>query len=200
MAANDYYASAGQQQQHHRADAPLPPVPGNHSIQSQSPVTSPFDDRSQYGYPPTHNSSQVPLTGYDSQNDTAYHGHNTSHSADPFADQNAIPLQHGNMDPEGRKRYTNDPEARYPQGHAMRDQKKKKGWFSGRVTWVVYILTTVQIAVFIGEVIKMGMFYFCSHYCWCSTKQVGYTDNQPRHANRLPHPNKTNFQLPHRSF
>jgi hypothetical protein len=163
MAANDYYASAGQQHQHHRADAPLPPVPGNHSIQSQSPVTSPFDDnRSQYGYPATKNSSQVPLTGYDSRSDTSYHGHNTSHSADPFADQNAIPLQHGNIDPEGRKRYNNDAEARFPQGHAMSDQKKKKGWLSGRVTWMVYILTTVQIAVFVGQVIKMGTFEFCS--------------------------------------
>lgn len=167
MAANDYYTSSfppsGQEQYHHnnRTDAPLPPVPGTHSAQSVSPVSSPFDDDNRYEYPPTNSksSSQVPLTGYNNHNnndhDTAYHGPNASHSSDPFADQNAIPLtQNGKMDP-GLKRYNTDPEARYPQGHEK--AIKKKGWLNGRVTWVVYILTTVQIGVFVGELIKMGM-------------------------------------------
>lgn len=32
--------------------------------------------------------------------------------------------------------------------------QKKKGWLSGKVCWVVYIITTVQIGVFIGEIVK----------------------------------------------
>jgi membrane associated rhomboid family serine protease len=38
-----------------------------------------------------------------------------------------------------------------------RRQKKKEGWFSGRITWVVYTLTIVQIGVFVGELIKNGI-------------------------------------------
>ena len=55
------------------------------------------------------------------------------------------PARYGGADPEGgiRRRKSN---------------KKKKGWFQGRVTWVVYILTTVQVGVFVGELIKNGEF------------------------------------------
>ncbi|KAF2470106.1 rhomboid family membrane protein-like protein [Lindgomyces ingoldianus] len=166
MAANDYYntsfSPSSHQPPHKHTDDPLPPVPTNHSTQSISPINSPFDDNNRYDYPPTH--SQSTLGGY---NDTSYHGasdrpphrydspsHNTT---DPFADQNAIPLQsQGKMD-GSPTRYNADPEGiMYPQdyrGHE-KSRKKKKGWFSGRVTWVVYILTTVQIAVFVGEIIK----------------------------------------------
>lgn len=53
-------------------------------------------------------------------------------------------------------RYNADPEGRYPLngGGTMGQKRKKKGWFSGGVTWVCYILTTVQVAVFIGELIR----------------------------------------------
>ena len=71
---------------------------------------------------------------------------------DPFADQNAIPLQNqGKMgESHNAASFSADPEARY------RGEPKKKGWFSGRVTWVVYILTVVQVGVFVGEIIKNG--------------------------------------------
>ena len=156
MAAKDYYNSSYPSgEPYGRSDAPLPPVPGNHSAVSVSPVASPFDDHNRYDYPLSHtnSSSQVPLTG--GYNDTAYHGHNASHSSDPFADQHAIPLtQHGQMDPQ-LKRYESDPEARYPPGHEKK-LPKQKGWFSGRITWVVFIFTTIQVVVFIAELIKMG--------------------------------------------
>jgi len=50
--------------------------------------------------------------------------------------------------------YGADPERRYP---GEKHKKKKKGWFSGRVTWVVYFMTAVQIAVFVAEIIRNGM-------------------------------------------
>lgn len=170
MAANDYYSSYPNDS--HR------PHPPQHtpSAQSISPVTSPFQDANRYDTDPHHDYSSTAhlahtQTGASSAySDTAYHAnanapsnpYNNHYDAppaaqhDPFADQNAIPLQnHGKtgthataagvyqMDPEGRPR-------------EKRRKKKKKGWFSGRVTWVVYILTTVQIGVFIGELIKNG--------------------------------------------
>lgn len=168
MASNDYYSSyTNNSQPPHRNDAPLPPAPGTHSTQSVSPITSPFDgpfdSRYDYSSSSHQNSAGQPApTGYD---DTGYYGassqrqgherySSTDHNGDPFRDHNAIPLQaHGKMD-GSPTRYQADPEGRmYAQGH----EKKKKGWFSGRVTWVVYILTAVQIGVFVGELIKQGI-------------------------------------------
>ena len=107
MAANDYYGNSHPGQSNDRNDAPLPPVPGNHTQHSVSPVSSPFDDRPY----PTHTASSGALGGY----------------------------------PKRRK------------------SKKKKGWFSGRVTWVVYLLTAVQVGVFVGELIKNGMLLQYKH-------------------------------------
>lgn len=148
MAANDYYhtsyGGAGQQTgtTHGSTDNALPPNQAQHGA-------SPFDDHNYYNTP---NSSGA-LGGYPS---------NTSYSSqqDPFTDHNAIPLHaqpksDGHKDADSPTRYHADPEA-FPRPTRTRSTKKK-GWFSGRVTWVVYILTTVQIGVFVGELIKNGM-------------------------------------------
>jgi hypothetical protein len=172
MAANDYYNdSYGQSRP--RNDAPLPPVPGNHTQHSVSPISSPFDEHTDRPYPTTTHSSGA-LGGYPidtSYSNTSYQPptqySSTAHindphmrQPDPFADQNAIPLQsQPKMDGSSPTRYHGDPEY-YGMGvqPARRKSKKKnKGWFNGRVTWIVYILTTVQIGVFIGSIIKNGM-------------------------------------------
>jgi hypothetical protein len=159
MAANDYYNTSYPPtgQQHGTTPGrtgtgtdsalPPPPLPG---AQSQNSL-SPFDDHHN-DYYQTPNSSGA-LGGYPS--------HNTSYSGqqDPFTDHNAIPLHsqptsHTHKLDDSPTRYNADPEA-FPRPSRKRS-KKKKGWFSGRVTWVVYILTTVQIGVFVGELIKNG--------------------------------------------
>jgi hypothetical protein len=150
MAANDYYNTSypptGQQHgtTHSKPDDALP--------SHQTPNTaSPFDDHNYYQTP---NSSGA-LGGYPAQN-TSY-----SNSQDPFTDHNAIPLHSqpkydaNKLDDGSPTRYNADPEA-YPRPSRKRSKKKKEGWFSGRITWVVYILTTVQIGVFVGELIKNG--------------------------------------------
>lgn len=166
MAANDYYnTSYGQQKP---SDKPLPHQPG------VSPVASPFDDHTYPPYPTTTHSSGA-LGGYPdtSYNNTAYsstahlanpqhQGHQAGYDSpsgqpnDPFTDHNAIPLQNqGKMDGSSPTQYYGDPE-RFGAGVEKKKQKKK-GWLSGRVTWVVYILTVVQIGVFVGELIKNGI-------------------------------------------
>ncbi|CAN9160948.1 unnamed protein product [Alternaria alternata] len=169
MAANDYYGNSHPGQSNDRNDAPLPPVPGNHTQHSVSPVSSPFDDRPY----PTHTASSGALGGYPidtSYSNTSYQPptqySSTAHindpyarQPDPFADQNAIPLQtQPKMDGSSPTRYNGDPEY-YGMGvePKRRKSKKKKGWFSGRVTWVVYLLTAVQVGVFVGELIKNGI-------------------------------------------
>jgi hypothetical protein len=180
MAANDYYntsySASGALPPPHpptHSESPLPPVPGSHSQQQGiSPVTSPFDDANRYDYPSTTHLAHANTTSSSAYGDTSYHGadaHSShgynnrydppaNHQSDPFGDHSAIPLQNQGKMGEGAPSaavYGADPERRYP-GEKSR---KKKGWFSGRVTWVVYILTAVQVGVFVGEIIKNGMFY-----------------------------------------
>jgi len=166
MAANDYFNPSGQPQ--HKNDAPLPPTPGSHTQHSVSPVSSPFDDRpypgqtqssgALGGYPidtSYSNTSYQQPTQYDS---SAHINDPYARQPDPFADQNAIPLQNQpKNDADQPARFNNDPEY-YGMGvqPARKKSKKKKGWLSGRVTWVVYILTAVQVGVFIGELAKNG--------------------------------------------
>lgn len=179
MAANDYYNNNNNHnpnlygQPPDRNDAPLPALPGNHTQTPVSPVSSPFDDRPH----PVHthssgamsgmpidttysNTSYQPPTQYSS---TAHINDPHTRQPDPFADQNAIPLQNQNRRNDGSPvRYDNDPEfygmGVEPRRKSSRKKKKKKGLFNGGVTWVVYILTAVQVGVFIGELIKNGAY------------------------------------------
>jgi hypothetical protein len=34
--------------------------------------------------------------------------------------------------------------------------RRRDGWFSGQITWVVYTMTIIQLAVFIAELAKNG--------------------------------------------
>lgn len=207
MAANDYYANSHPGQSNDRNDAPLPPVPGNHTQHSVSPVSSPFDDRPY----PTHTASSGALGGYPidtSYSNTSYQPptqySSTAHindpyarQPDPFADQNAIPLQtQPKMDGSSPTRYNGDPEY-YGMGvePKRRKSKKKKGWFSGRVTWVVYLLTAVQVGVFVGELIKNGMLLQYKHIWRRRHRLTAY-----RHLDRQPHPNQAKLQHHDRSF
>ena len=38
-----------------------------------------------------------------------------------------------------------------------RRRKEKEGWFTGKITWVVFACTIVQIAVFIAMLVRNGM-------------------------------------------
>lgn len=181
MAANDYYSSFPTD--NHAASRPPPPhhTASAQSLQSISPAASPFDDTNRYDNHHDY-SSTAHLThthtgpSYHSPDPYNNHAHpyNQNYDSppappqhDPFADQNAIPLQQQGkmgsahaatgvyqMDPEGRPR--------------EKRKKKKKGWFSGRVTWVVYILTAVQVGVFVGEIIKNGT----CRFAWLAERAV----------------------------
>ncbi|KAH7041999.1 rhomboid family membrane protein [Macrophomina phaseolina] len=133
-----------------------------------SPVSSPFTDNAYPAYPQNSHMPPNPYGPAYGDDDTAYHGaaaygqHRPS-DTDPFGDGNAIPLhaQQPKMD-ASPGRYNMDPEGQAPlvggdgmrRDRSRRHKKKKDGWFSGKIPWVVYTLTVVQIAVFIGEVIR----------------------------------------------
>lgn len=157
MAANDYYQQSNSRYQlnpqddyarfGYRTDAPLPPVPST----AHSP--SPFDDRT---YPYQH---QTPSQSY------AGSGGRIHDDADPFEDENAIAmnsrrkhdssttiapiLPHEQDDP-----FVRDAD---PNKRKGRRRKEKDGWFSGKITWVVYFLSAVELIVFLAEIIKNGV-------------------------------------------
>lgn len=177
MASHDYYSQFDPRHNHNqhngRGDAPTskPAVNTSHI----SPVMSPFEDRAYPSYPQPSlpNVSQQHLTDPESPlhharpgDAASTHSHN-----DPFTDSNAIPLQNQSkqsMNKMGGVGVTSSPIAaemgydsragkRRPSGRT-RGKKKKQGLFTGRVTWAVFVLTGVQLVIFIVEIVRNGMF------------------------------------------
>ena len=135
MAAVDYYDSSRSNNAYHNySNAPLPPLPRSHS---------PYSDHA-----------------YPSQ---SYGGSSGRlRDDDPYDDDNSIPLN-------GRRKHDSattispilphqqeDPFVRDADPRKKRRRKGKDGWFTGKITYVVYVLTVIQIAVFLAEVIKNG--------------------------------------------
>lgn len=90
-----------------------------------------------------------------------------NNEADQYADN--IPLK--SHAPYGSSPYANEPPASYMQPTRlppspeviepqMNRTRKKKGFFQKKLPWVTYTLTTVQIVVFIVELVKMGTYFF----------------------------------------
>lgn len=68
------------------------------------------------------------------------------HGYKPDASDSQIPLR----PTESPEQVASEPRRR------RRREPEKRGWFSGKIPWVVYFLTVVQIAVFIAELAKNG--------------------------------------------
>lgn len=150
MAANDYYTthSTTHAQPYHdysdHHDAPLPPLPSQ----------SPFDDRA---HPYLH---ATPAQSYSGASGRLHD------DPDPFDDGNAIPLNGRKLKHDST--HTISPILPHEQDDPFvrdADPRRKKrtpaskdGWFKGKITWVVYVLTFVQLVVFIAEIIRNGRF------------------------------------------
>lgn len=151
MSSHDYYNSAYQQpapyhdpvyDNYNRRNDALPPVPNEPE----------YEDRA---YPPY--SHQAPSQSYTGSSGRLHD------NADPFEDQNAIQMRR----PKHESATTISPILSVAEDPFVRDadpnrrrragSEKKKGWFSGRVPWVVYTLSLVQLIVFLAEFIKMGV-------------------------------------------
>ena len=127
-------------------NAPLPPVPRTYS-------SSPYS--SQTHLPQPYSPSYQSTSGRFKDDD-------------PYEDENSIPMS-------GRKKHESaasiapilpqqeqdDPFVRDadPRRERRSRDRRKDGWFSGKITWVVFTLTVVQLAVFLAELIKNGKNY-----------------------------------------
>lgn len=145
MAANDYYNS----QQPHRTpcedyrNAPLPPVPRTYS-------NSPYSSTTHLAQPysPTYSTSGRHDDPYEDDNSIPLSGrkkHESATSISPLWQQNSQQQQED--DPFVRDA---DPRRKRSVG------RRKDGWFSGQITWVVFTLTVIQLAVFIAQLAKNG--------------------------------------------
>ena len=165
MAANDYYTSNSYRHDitsnpYHdhetRSEAPISPLPS-------APSPAPYDDRK---HPYSHQKPSQSYTGSGGQLHDDY---------DPYDDENSIPMN-------GRKakhdsattmspilpHQMDDPFVRDIDPSKTRRRKDKDGWFRGKITWVVYVLTVAQLIVFIAELIKNGKPFVKIHPHTCS--------------------------------
>lgn len=153
MAANDYYNTTptGHANPYRdydypvRHDAPLSPLPQQ----------SPFDNDTYR----TYSGHQHPPQSYSGANGRIHD------DADPFEDDNAIPLN--GRKPKHESTHTispilpheqDDPFVRDadPRKQKQKRRRSKQGWFRGKITWVVYVLTIAQLIVFIAQIVRNG--------------------------------------------
>lgn len=141
MAANEYFARPQHAPYHDNSysNSPLPPLP-----QSSH---SPYSDNS---YPYSHQQ-------YGSSSTTKLA------SNDPYDDENSIPLSGQRAKHASATTLSpilpheqDDPFVRDADPRKGKRRKGKDGWFRGKITWVVYVLSIIQLAVFIAEVAKNG--------------------------------------------
>jgi membrane associated rhomboid family serine protease len=159
MAANEYYNTSTSNhhiaQQQNDLSPPSPPPASTKpptSLYTNYPLNSPYSatggpldspyDNSRY----SRDSSYQGVAGGTLQDDRQY--------ADniPLKSSNPRPYSEDHLVGQNTQ-YPPSPESQHP-SKSSRRRKKKQGWFSGKITWVVFVVTLVQIGVFIGEIIR----------------------------------------------
>ncbi len=152
MAANDYYNDTS-----YMSQSSLPP---RHQY-NQRPIS-----HIAFAYDPTSSSSSLDQSrqsrAYNSQrlDPNYYESNDPSHRPSHYSD--SIPLKHkSQIDTQSnddwrhqRTQYPPSPESQNQPPLLPKSTKNKKGWFSGKIPWVVYTLSLIQITVFIVEIIK----------------------------------------------
>ncbi|KAK3114394.1 hypothetical protein LTR53_007361 [Teratosphaeriaceae sp. CCFEE 6253] len=148
MASHDFYDTAYHQKPapYHdplydsRNEAPLPPLPTN----------APYGEYA-HPYPhhaPTHSRPHDHADPYDDENAVQLNSrnkHNSTNTISPI-------LPHQIEDP-----FVRDADPRKKRRRKDTSRQEDDGWFRGRITWVVFTLTIVQLAVFIAQLVKNGI-------------------------------------------
>lgn len=148
MAANDYYS--GQSSQPYNRPQYLDTRPPGQIANSYSPS---------YSSSSIDQSHPSLISATDGRRDDYDHSSRLSQFSD------TIPLRHQqqtintNQDDwrTQSNQYANSPESQTAPPLLPKTKtksKKKDGWFSGKIPWVVYIVSLVQITVFIAEIIQ----------------------------------------------
>jgi hypothetical protein len=129
--------------------------PSGQQRSHSNPFNTPFDDDS---YSSSYNHSNPSLN-------QPYQSYSNAH--DPFSDGSAIPLQSQSKKDAGEVSPITgmaNAEQQFPPDRSKeRISSRQSGWFKKKITWAVFVLSTIQFAVFLAELIKNGMcFYRCT--------------------------------------
>lgn len=154
MASQDYYNTS----------KPLPSIDNT----SYAPSSHPYDTNYQHSYPqaaspntPSNNDIFAPLnhSGFSSPPASRHYDN------DPYRTQEDIPLQtKHSAPPQSKYKNSFDPHLERQQSDTIllgpqsdrTKLKKKKNSIWSNIPWVVYILSIIQICVFIAELVKMS--------------------------------------------
>ena len=171
MAANDYYQTLDPGRQPLRQDNDISPSPSASASHSSGRPPNSIVTNTQYQAYQPNQSSYAPspystTASFDTHQDTlrpsrdsyyntAYGGaaHDDRQYADdiPLKQSQSRPFSHHDSFAQNAQ-YPPSPESQHPPKSTQRP-RKKQGWFKGRITWVVYLATIVQIGVFIAEIV-----------------------------------------------
>ena len=160
MASNNYYGNT------HSYDFNESLRPGSSLPPSNTTSRNDLDSiYNKYSTPSLHR-SLTPTPSYESTDRQQQHGYVESDNGsvqtmDQYADN--IPLKSSKKS-RLRTDWRNETSEYPPSPESQRDPgiglvphptpMTKKGWLKGKIPWVVYIVSTVQIAVFIAEIVK----------------------------------------------
>lgn len=167
MAANDYYSAA----MHSRYDYDAP----DRQYQPYSPAPPPPSTKPAAMYPSNQFNTPAPYKPYSPNQgyngseqtlrptETNYSSSSLGRNEDPNQYSDTIPLKNSMKMTSTKNDWENentkyDPTSMesQPPLSPVRDSKGGKGFFKGKIPWVVYFLTLVQCSVFIGEIVKYG--------------------------------------------
>lgn len=170
MAANEHYSQSPSPGNGRRYDAPPPHLPldpyatySSHPTQPSPPhISSPYEDTS---YRPYADQSQQSIPS------SYYASGGGGQDSEPNQYSDDIPLrQHPS---KGSSEMLHDPLPHdptiidRPARNAARRRRKQGLFGSGKIPWVVYTLTLIQVCVFIAELVKNGDFCpFCVSFFW----------------------------------
>ena len=157
------YNPAPSHEEGRRTDFPFSAYNPNQKDPSTiSPISTRSEDPSYYGY--GRQSEQSLPTNHNYPHHTASAG-GRKIDFTPYDDD--IPLQphppetpQKDYNPIVGRLQPSDPEFDERSLPARRHERRKRGPFDGRVPWVVYFLTLVQVSVFIGELARNGWWRF----------------------------------------
>ncbi len=137
---NANYSSRPPRNYHNEAH--LPPLPASYSQTSYDGYSelTPTYSHNSYSRPsfsdPYHDSDSIPLS---------QRKHDSTQTIQPILSRDQDDPFVRDIDPTKRKK------------GRRREPPPKEGWFRGKITWVVFVLTAIQLVVFLAEIIKNGM-------------------------------------------
>ena len=207
MAANEYYQAGpgghfedGSRVGSQPSRLPRLPIPQYSPVRSDhaydSPVSPAFDAAT-----PLRNTR---TTGSDESDSQYFTAGRTGATMDSRQYSDDIPLKDnphlGSASGESDKRPMTNADDTLPSPAAGRPRRKrprepeKKGFFSGKIPWVVYFFTLVQTTIFIAEIVKNCQ----SPNLKSSVSPAELTI--PSHRNKKPDPNTSSIQSNDRSL